>query len=81
MRSARLAVRAARLARQALRRGDLEMAVKLVAAAGTQIGLAARPRDGLVFPLSYLRASAAVCFVVEEIAAAAGKRRAVMVSL
>ncbi len=79
MRPARLAVRVARRARICLLRGDLEMAVMLIVAAGSQLGRAARPRDGEVFPSAYLRASGVVHHVATQVAAVAGARRAVMV--
>ncbi len=78
MRNARLAIRCSRQARKCLLRGDLEMAVMLIVSAGSQLGQAARPRDGEVFPSAYLRASNVVHHVASQVAAVAGARCAVM---
>jgi hypothetical protein len=87
MRAARLAVHTARQARASLHRGDLEMAVRLVAATGTQVGLvmaAAASAPPYVtahgVARSYMRASNVFALVVGEVAAVAGARCAVMVA-
>ncbi len=83
VRAARLAVRTARLARASLHRGNLEMAVRLVAASGTQVGLviaATMPPHMSAAGLAraYMRASNVFALVVGEVAAAAGQRRVVV---
>lgn len=82
MRSARLAVHTARKARSALRRGDLRMAVHLVAATGTQVGLVMAAETPAYVSAAgharaYARASNVFALVVGEVAQAAGERRVV----
>lgn len=83
MRAARLAIRTARKARSCLHRGDLGMAVRLVAAAGTQVGLIlAAPQlphmTAVGLARAYMRASNVFALVVGEVAREAGARHAVM---
>jgi hypothetical protein len=83
MRAARLAVKCARKARAALQRGDVSMAIRLIAAAGTQVGLtiAAAPPAHLTalgYARAYMRASNCVHHVLGEIVSVAGGMCAVV---